>query len=1784
MSAPQPPYDEPPILIEQLQVASLYHYDESNTSAEERRPLYPEEVWLELALVPSVPPAQTAFPGTLSYPVRGISNVLLAPVPGNAQRFAAATPGQFVDMVPANYSGGAYRPTLRDATGRVVLYSPSVWIADGVRQVVEFQSKTPTQLGLTLPLSISYWRYVGLFPEPGGGGGLTGVDNVGDPGGEVWESTTGNVAHLRRLIPDPTAGRAGTTVETSGQNVRIGTSLTGENLGAGPSSAVFSAKSVAGNLQFRRLTAGANVLLTENANDIVIAASGGGGGGVTGAANLGGGAGVFDGLNVSTLEFRSLTAGPGLVIETDVPAIGEIQISADEATAAGVPVVPDDVEYYINVATGDDAFPGTALQPFATLARAVREVRVVGYNDTATIIVQAAGGPLTLPAGNTGMDFGTRGERNNPVQIRGELASNNVGLAVSAVAADSVTGQQTISVAAPPATPFDMGQIVRFTSGTATGRSFFISDVLSTTSVRIAAAATGVAIADTFDVSTPDSTIQYTTTAWYGGPTSAVLVNLRMVGLAGAASSFITFGLPLDLNGVWWQNLATAGYLRNTDVRVGAGLSTAVEATGAFFDGTAGGTAFLFECQGPTRLAYCVARGNGAESNLKIVGQISQLFTFYALDIGSVEVAEQASAPYAFDSVWLVDSRPGPETAETGDGALSMYSGAAVAATRVRVQGSIRSGISVSSNAALTISTATVTGCASVGYYLLTGAYMTAGASVFAHEGTTGNGSYGVEVTKEGRLFASAALECRYCGTGMAVSLGGQAIIDGALTCSDNVAWGVFMVDGGRLFVDGTLTTTANGSHGLIISQSIVETDAFTSTNNGQTNLIMFNGELEVNDAVTMSDTTDVHIYADCSSIEWCYGPVDIHNSTSVNASIILGNTSLKTNAATFSVHDNSGIGIELLSSSELAVPYGTLDVARNALGGIDAADPNLASNAAINCSVLAASNNGGFGVRMFGGRAYVARGATLSSDVATAVGALYLGHNAAFRCGALTADLPNMPAVVAPAVGAVVYVTDNSSLTVSADAAAGTTGALTATTSSLNAIFAVAAFRGSRIFAEALTATLDLGAAGGIAALRASTSDVRVSGAVTVAGGVINGVFLSLGSTLTSEGVLTISGNGVGLNMQSGSSASTGSISAANAGPNPAFVTAINLQSSRLVAVSAIVLDFWASVGLALDKSEAALSSSLTATNCLSAGVSASASTLRASPLILSGNATGLRAVIGSNVSCILVTASGCTADGINLSQSTLTTSAPVTVDSNTGRGATLVSSTLVVGTVMSASSNGGRNISLEGSTLNVASTITANGSSAAEGLFMSNSTARAAGAVTISSNALNNLKGTNSLFECSSTLASTMSSSGSTSIVLDNSKLQFMGALTTNNNTGSGIDLDFSSIIVNNTLTSKGNTSSGAVVQRSNLDAISLNVGDAGTVGNFNGNHGLSALESTIRVSTTITASNAGIGSGFFVTRCLIVAGSAITANSNATNGLSLTGGSLECHTLVASTNLARGVAVASGGQVAVITNVTVSNNANIGIQLEDGSTMCGGNTGVACTDGFAGIRLIQGSRISLAATLITLGASAIATAGMSIESGSQANIGALTVNSAFTSPIVVTGNSRLWVDGTVLVTRTAATPAALAGAAILIDVGSSAAFNDSVAVSSVTTLTPAVASILVRGGSSAVLAASGNISDGPADGIEATTRSGVNLVGTVAGTGNIGVGLRLSEQSAAHVSGTTSITGAGGNVIVGANAVKTWANIFSGELQHINDFSFPGGGAPTATSVVQMCTCTS
>lgn len=212
------------------------------------------------------------------------------------------------------------------------------------------------------------------------GGPITGGLNVGG-GDEVFKDVAAGLMRFRTLIAGAniTLTENADDVTIAAANPGLGTITDGQNLGVGDG--VFAQASGA-DLQFKTLIAGANISLTPTLTDITIAGLGGGGGTITGGVNLGGGNDIFNSAAGANLQFNTLVSGANVTI---IPAGDTLVISASGGGGGG------DVTDGVNLGAGTHVFAqksGTNLQ-FKTL---VAGPNISLSNDANTVTLTGIGG------------------------------------------------------------------------------------------------------------------------------------------------------------------------------------------------------------------------------------------------------------------------------------------------------------------------------------------------------------------------------------------------------------------------------------------------------------------------------------------------------------------------------------------------------------------------------------------------------------------------------------------------------------------------------------------------------------------------------------------------------------------------------------------------------------------------------------------------------------------------------------------------------------------------------------------------------------------------------------------------------------------------------------------------------------------------------------------------------------------------------------------------------------------------------------------------------------------------------------------------------------------------------------------------------------------------------------------------------------------------------------------------------------------------------------------------
>ena len=138
------------------------------TAPVERQAIYGSQVWTEIDRIPplsgGIPPLGSVVEFKTLQFNQSLDPLVFTPVGGTSQ---------FTNMVPANYQNNSYTPTLVDSSFKIIPYDLSVWVADCVLGQIAFFSD-PVALGVTAPLTLTYYKYTGGTVVPTGNNTILG--------------------------------------------------------------------------------------------------------------------------------------------------------------------------------------------------------------------------------------------------------------------------------------------------------------------------------------------------------------------------------------------------------------------------------------------------------------------------------------------------------------------------------------------------------------------------------------------------------------------------------------------------------------------------------------------------------------------------------------------------------------------------------------------------------------------------------------------------------------------------------------------------------------------------------------------------------------------------------------------------------------------------------------------------------------------------------------------------------------------------------------------------------------------------------------------------------------------------------------------------------------------------------------------------------------------------------------------------------------------------------------------------------------------------------------------------------------------------------------------------------------------------------------------------------------------------------------------------------------------------------------------------------------------------
>jgi hypothetical protein len=529
---------------------------------------------------------------------------------------------------------------------------------------------------------------------------------------------------------------------------------------------------------------------------------------------------------------------------------------------------------------------------------------------------------------------------------------------------------------------------------------------------------------------------------------------------------------------------------------------------------------------------------------------------------------------------------------------------------------------------------------------------------------------------------------------------------------------------------------------------------------------------------------------------------------------------------------------------------------------------------------------------------------------------------------------------------------------------------------------------------------------------------------------------------------------------------------------------------------------------------------------------------------LTASSNATGISLsgtrLRGGDVATSITCSSNTTAGLVMIAGASLSTRGAMTMADNAGIGFSAADSLVNINGLLSVTVSALTNVSLTQTTLTVGSLV-ASTSTAGNGIAMTEARLEADTTVVASSNATANLApagstiivGTNATFN-SSGGSGILTTAGNTIIVL--------GALTCNTNTSRGIAITDSELTVGTTLTVTGNTAAGLESTQSNL-----RVGGTATIHGTNGTN-VSLISSTMSAANAdfSTAASTGTKLSMSSSRLQVTSALTVVTTSGGTFGIAARDSSITCD------------------------SITISGNST-NMFLSTSRFTCSASATFSLPQTTAHIDARNGSMAMFGVNTYTFTNTGANNVNAIILTSSTLQVaGTLAISGNYTVPLQVRENGTCVVNIAATITGGASTTNP-------VRISSSRAYLNTLTTSG---STGGNANVIIQQGSHVSIEV-GTISSSSGPGMHVASGSHVRLR-NIAGTLNTGTGLLVNGGGkVTFLAGTMTITGAS-DCTVGVNAAKTWAQMDTGQLQHVNDYSFPAGVAPVVTSVTTMSSC--
>lgn len=399
----------------------------------------------------------------------------------------------------------------------------------------------------------------------------------------------------------------------------------------------------------------------------------------------------------------------------------------------------------------------------------------------------------------------------------------------------------------------------------------------------------------------------------------------------------------------------------------------------------------------------------------------------------------------------------------------------------------------------------------------------------------------------------------------------------------------------------------------------------------------------------------------------------------------------------------------------------------------------------------------------------------------------------------------------------------------------------------------------------------------------------------------------------------------------------------------------------------------------------------------------------------------------------------------------------------------------------------------------------------------------------------------------------SATFTSPTGTAVLIRNSKANFNNISATTTVAGAiACRIEDSTVNFDNNLTTIGSTN-GIRIADSNVTCSNVTANNCTTTG-------ITVVGSNVRF-VDMLANNCL--NGIFIDQGSIITASALSTNNCTDTGLSI-GGSQAYLNTISSNSTLRPIRFNRGCDVTVagaISATKATGDGNISLEVVSGRFSCN-NLDVSITAGTATnstIRIEDSTATCTTVTCLNSGTSALA-----IEAESQVKIATFNSTNVNGGQHINCQSSTLTIQGGTITGGTLSTTSG-----ILLQQASKAN------ITGITIDNPGLSSTVgVRVSGANIRIANTIIRNCLGSAI--LTTGALGSIATVSGTGNGQYGVQATGATNI-TSSTNTVTGTLGDVLLGARGVKTWANIATGQSQHVSDYN------SNATQIVANVTMT-